>query len=267
KKDAEKRAKEIIEKLGKGGKKKEEQKKEEVKLEQKKISIEELANFCKEKGFVYQSGEIYGGFAGFWDFGHLGVELNNNIKKEWWNFHVRQREDMVGIDGSIITHPKVWEASGHVDSFNDVLAVCKKCKKPNKFDKFELDKAVCQFCGGEVDKKNAKSLGMMMKTQIGPDSNTNVLSYLRPETAQLIFTNFKDVVENARMKLPFGIAQIGKAFRNEIAPRDFLFRTREFEQMEVEYFIREKDPCPYKIPNEKILIYSAEAQEKIKSQR
>jgi len=128
KKDAEKRAREVIERLERGGKEKKEKSKE-IKLEQKKISIEELANFCKKKGFVYQSGEIYGGFAGFWDFGPLGVELNNNIKKEWWNFHVQQREDMVGIDGSIITHPKVWEASGHVDSFNDILAVCKKCKK------------------------------------------------------------------------------------------------------------------------------------------
>ena len=264
KKDADKKAREIIEKLGKPGKKEVPIKK--VRMKQEEISIEELANFCKEKGFVYQSGEIYGGFAGFWDFGHLGVELNNNIKKEWWDFHVRQREDMVGIDGSIITHPKVWEASGHVDSFNDVLAVCKKCKKPNKFDKFELDKAVCQFCEGEVDKENAKSLAMMMKTQIGPDSNTDVLSYLRPETAQLIFTNFKNVVESARMKLPFGIAQIGKAFRNEIAPRDFLFRVREFEQMELQYFIDldKINDCLYydKIKNYKIRILTAVAQEK-----
>ncbi len=266
KKDAEKKAEEIL-KAGKKIEKKEIKKKiEKFKLQYQKISIEDLATFCKRKGFVYQSGEIYGGFAGFWDFGHIGVELKNNIKKEWWKSHVTEREDIIGIDGSIITHPKVWEASGHVDSFNDVLAICKKCKKPNKFDKFELDKAVCQFCGGEVDKKNAKSLGMMMKTQIGPDPNTAVLSYLRPETAQLIFINFKDIVENARMKLPFGIAQIGKAFRNEIAPRDFLFRTREFEQMELQYFVdlNKINDCPYydKIKNYKIEILTAVAQEK-----
>jgi len=258
KKEAEKKMKEILKK----GKKEKKQDKIKVKLEKKDISIEEMAIFCKRKGFIYPSSEIYGGFAGFWDYGHLGVELNNNLKKEWWKFHVQQRNDIVGIDGAIITNPKIWEASGHVDSFSDVLAICKKCKRPNKFDKFELDKAVCQFCGGEVDKKNAKDLGMMMETQVGPDSNVGIKSYLRPETAQLIFANFKNVAENARMKLPFGIAQIGKAFRNEIAPRDFLFRTREFEQMEIEYFVNPNKKCPYKIPDVEILIYSAEMQEK-----
>ncbi len=222
-----------------------------------KISVEELANFCKRRGFVYQSGEIYGGFAGFWDFGHLGVELNNNIKNEWWKFHVSQRKDIVGIDGSIITHPQVWKASGHVDSFNDVFVVCKKCKKPGKVDKHELGKVKCE-CGGEYDEKTAKDFELMFKTKVGATGE----AFLRPETAQLIFANFKFVQENARMKLPFGIAQIGKAFRNEIAPRDFLFRSREFEQVEIEYFIEPEQKCPYEIPNEEILIYSAEAQEK-----
>ena len=224
-----------------------------------KINVEEMAMFCKKKGFIYQSGEIYGGFAGFWDFGHLGVELNNNLKNEWWRFHVSQRKDVVGIDGSIITHPQVWKASGHVDSFNDVFVVCKKCKKPGKVDRHELGKVKCE-CGGEYDEETAKDFELMFKTKVGAVGE----AYLRPETAQLIFTNFKFVQENARMKLPFGIAQIGKAFRNEIAPRDFLFRSREFEQMEIEYFIEPEQKCPYEIQDEEILIYSAEAQEKNK---
>jgi len=252
-KEAEKKMKEKL------GKKKEPAQKLEVKKEvlPTKLSVEEMAVFCKKKGFIYQSGEIYGGFAGFWDFGHLGVELNNNLKKEWWKFHVSQRKDIVGIDGSIITHPQVWKASGHVDSFNDVFVVCKKCKKPGKVDRHELGKVKCD-CGGEYDEKTAKDFELMFKTKVGENGE----AFLRPETAQLIFTNFKFVQDNARMKLPFGIAQIGKAFRNEIAPRDFLFRSREFEQMEIEYFIEPGQKCPYKIPNEEILIYSASAQVK-----
>ena len=233
---------------------------QEIKMEKKileptKINVEEMAIFCKKKGFIYQSGEIYGGFAGFWDFGHLGVELNNNLKSEWWNFHVFKRKDIVGIDGSIITHPQVWKASGHVDSFNDVFVVCKKCKKPGKADRYELGKVKCE-CGGEYDEKTAKDFELMFKIKVGESGD----AYLRPETAQLIFANFKFVQENARMKLPFGIAQIGKSFRNEIAPRDFLFRSREFEQMEIEYFIEPGQKCPYEIPDEEILIYSSEAQ-------
>ncbi|MCX8159169.1 MAG: glycine--tRNA ligase [Candidatus Pacearchaeota archaeon] len=215
--------------------------------------------FCKRKGFVYASGEIYGGLAGFWDFGHLGVELKNNIKKEWWSFHVTKRDDVVGIDGAIITNPKVWEASGHVASFSDIIVMCKKCKKSNKIDKHEIGKVKC-ICGGEYDFEKAREFQSMLKTNVGIDG----FAYLRPETAQLIFTNFKFVQENARMKLPFGIAQIGKAFRNEIAPRDFLFRMREFEQMEIEYFVNPKEKCPYAIGNSEIFVYSAEMQEKNK---
>ena len=252
KKEAEKKAKEILEKP-----KEKKEVKKLIKLVKKDISINDMATFCKRKGFVYPSAEIYGGFAGFWDFGHLGVELKNNIKKEWWNFHVKQREDIVGIDGAIITNPKVWEASGHVDSFNDVLVFCKKCKKPDKVDKYEIGKVKCE-CGGEFDWDNVKEIEQMFKTEIGLDS----YSYLRPETAQLIFTNFKSVQDNARLKLPFGIAQIGKAFRNEIAPRDFLFRLREFEQMEIEYFADSNQKCAYKIPSVSVLVYSAEAQRK-----
>ena len=230
----------------------------EVKIIQKEVSIEELARFCKMKGFIYPSAEIYGGFAGFWDFGHLGVELNNNLKRDWWNFHVQQREDMVGIDGSIITNPKVWESSGHVDNFSDVFIVCKKCKKPSKIDRNELGKVKCPYCGGDFDESTARDFKLMFKTNVGLDS----YAYLRPETAQLIFTNFKFVQENARMKLPFGIAQIGKSFRNEIAPRDFLFRSREFEQMEIEYFVDPNEECPYKLGESEILVYSSTMQDK-----
>ena len=221
-----------------------------------KITIEDMTIFCKKKGFVYSSAEIYGGLSGFWDFGHLGVELKNNIKAEWWKFFVKTREDVVGVDGSIVTNPKVWEASGHVDSFTDVYVVCEKCKKPNKVDKAEFGKVKCE-CGGKYS--NQGDFNLMFKTQVGPGKGTT--SYLRPETAQLIFTNFKLVAENARMKLPFGIAQIGKAFRNEISPREFLFRSREFEQMELQYFIDpdKADDCPFynKIKNNKINILTS----------
>lgn len=227
-------------------------------IEPKKlISIEELTKFCKRKGFVYQSGEIYGGLAGFWDFGPLGTELKNNIKKEWWKFHVRERNDIVGMDGSIITAPKTWEASGHIKSFFDNFVICKKCKKPRKIDKNEMFNIKCNFCGGDYDFSNAKEFKLMFETNIGEGGKV----FLRPETAQLIFTNFKSIFETSRLKLPCGIAQIGKSFRNEIAPRDFLFRSREFEQMEIEYFINpEKEKLPYEIPNVEILIFSAEAQ-------
>jgi len=256
KKDAEKRAKEIMENT-----KKEEEK--EIEKPQTEISVEDMAIFCKRRGFVYQSADIYGGFAGFWDFGHLGTELKNNIKKEWWKFHVWQRRDVKGIDGSIITHPLVWKASGHIDSFSDIFVICKKCKKPEKIDRNDLGKIKCPKCGGEFDEQSVKEFKLMFKTSVGEKDE----AYLRPETAQLIFTNFKFVYENARMKLPFGIAQIGKAFRNEIAPRDFLFRCREFEQMEIEYFIVPNSNCIYEIPDVEILVFSAQAQEQNESPR
>lgn len=270
KKEAEQKAQELIKKLEKDMEKIKNKlnpqemmkKKETEKHVRKEINIEEMMVFCKRKGFVYPSGEIYGGLAGFWDFGHIGVELKNNIKQEWWTYHVRQRNDMAGIDGSIITNPKVWEASGHIESFKDVSVACKKCKKPNKVDKNELGKVRCINCGGELNVKTSKELQMMFSTQVGPLKEASVISYLRPETAQLIFANFKFVQENARLQLPFGIAQIGKAFRNEIAPRDFLFRCREFEQMEIEYFVDPKEKCPYEIGENEILVYSAEMQEK-----
>ncbi len=232
----------------------------ETQIVKKDISIDEMAKFCKRKGFVYPSSEIYGGISGFWDFGHLGTELKNNIKREWWKFHVYNRKDVVGIDGSIITNPKVWEASGHVSNFLDVAVVCRKCKYKTKIEKSEVGKVKCEKCGGEYENKG--EFLNMFATQVGPIEADSLKSYLRPETAQLIFTNFKQVMENTRMKLPFGIAQIGKSFRNEIAPRDFLFRLREFEQMEMEYFVKSNQKCPYKIGKTKILVYSSEMQEK-----
>ncbi|MEK6926429.1 MAG: glycine--tRNA ligase, partial [Nanoarchaeota archaeon] len=211
------------------------------------------------KGFVYPSGEIYGGLAGFWDFGEIGVELKNNIKKEWWKYFAG-REDVVGIDGAIITHPQIWKASGHVDSFSDVFVICKKCKKPSKIDKSETGKVKCD-CGGEFDFDSAKDFKLMFETNVGEYGK----AYLRPETAQLIFSNFKLVYENSRSKLPFGIAQIGKAFRNEIAPRDFLFRSREFEQMEMQFFVdpEKANNCSYydKIKEVRIKILGAEKNE------
>ena len=269
-KEAEKKAKGILEKRPAAGKQeaeraeKEKVKEEEVNMEGKqavsapaKISMEELAAFCKRKGFVYQSGEIYGGMAGFWDFGPLGTELKDNIKGQWWKFHVYQRDDIAGIDGSIITNPKVWEASGHTESFIDVAVVNKKTKEKFKVDKFEAEKYT-----GNPQFEVKGEFNPMFTTSVGPIVSESIKSYLRPETAQLIFANFKAVYESSRLKLPCGIAQIGKSFRNEIAPRDFLFRSREFEQMEIEYFIKKGMNCPYEIPDEEALVLSADSQEK-----
>jgi glycyl-tRNA synthetase len=197
-----------------------------------KITIDEMATFCKKKGLVYPNSELYGGFAGFWDYGPFGVELKKNIVDSWWKTFVQNREDVVGIDGAILSNPRVWKASGHVDNFTDVYVKCQKCKKPNKVDKNELEKAKCE-CGGAYD--IIGDVNLMFKTNVGPVEGN--IAYLRPETAQLIFTNFRLVHDTSRVKLPFGIAQVGRAFRNEISPRDFLFRCREFEQMEIEFFI------------------------------
>ncbi len=228
------------------------------------ITIDELAAFCRRKGFAYPSGEIYGGLSGFWDFGPLGTELARNLKNEWWKFHVRNREDVEGIDGSIITNPKVWAASGHIENFVDIVVICRKCKSKSKIDKHELGKARCDKCGGEYESKG--EFNPMFVTKVGAIKDEAVNAYLRPETAQSIFVNFKNVFESTRAKLPFGIAQIGKAFRNEIAPREFLFRAREFEQMEIEYFIKKGTRCPYidEIGKLEISFYSAEMQKKTK---
>jgi len=228
----------------------------------KTLTIDEMAMFCKRKGFVFPSGELYGGLAGFWDFGPLGTELKKNVKDSWWQYHVRSREDLTGIDGSIVTHPKVWEASGHVASFVDVAVVCTKCKNKTKVDKHEIESVKCEKCGGDFENKG--EFNPMFTTQVGPIAEDSLKSYLRPETAQLIFADFKQITDTTRLKLPFGIAQVGKAFRNEIAPRNFLFRCREFEQMEIEYFIdpEKKKECPYEIPDIEVKVYSAEMQKK-----
>ena len=196
------------------------------------ISIEDLAVFCKRKGFVFRSSDIYGGFSGFWDFGPLGVDLFNNIKREWWEFFVSQKENMVGIDASVISHPKTWKASGHLDSFSDIAVVCKKCKKATKIDKSEEGKVKCE-CGGKYISQG--EFNLMFKTNVGAIDTEE--AYLRGETAQAMFMDFKLIQETSRLKLPFGIAQVGRCFRNEIAPRDFLFRSREFHIGEFEFFI------------------------------
>ncbi|NQU76784.1 MAG: glycine--tRNA ligase [Planctomycetes bacterium] len=255
--------------------------------------MEKLVSLCKRRGFIFPSSEIYGGLNGCWDYGPLGVELKRNIKDAWWETIVRQRDDMVGLDCSIIMNPKVWEASGHVSNFNDPMADCKQCKGRFRADQvytviardgdnvllatsvesdqpdsvkdtataaansktrrrleergnrvewvmFRADQAPdgqqarCPSCGGELTE--ARKFNMMFKTYVGAMEDSSALTYLRPETAQGIFANFKNVLDTSRMKLPFGIAQIGKSFRNEINPRNFTFRSREFEQMEIEFF-------------------------------
>jgi glycyl-tRNA synthetase len=211
---------------------------EENKTENKsKISVEELANFCKREGFVFKSSEIYGGFSGFWDFGPLGIELFNNIKQNWWNYFVHQKENMVGIEGSIISHPRTWKASGHIANFGDVAVYCPKCKISTKLDKSEVGKVKCEKCNGEYEVKGEFSL--MFKTKVG--ALDAVDAYLRGETAQGMFLDFKLVQQTSRKQLPFGIAQVGRCFRNEIAPRDFLFRCREFHIGEFEFFINPED--------------------------
>ena len=199
--------------------------------------MEKIVNLAKRRGFIFPGSEIYGGLANSYDFGPLGVELKNNIKKLWWKMFVQEREDMVGLDANIIMNPKVWEASGHLQNFNDPLAECKKCHQRFRAD--EIGKS-CPNCGGK-EFAEQKQFNMMFKTNLGPIESPEHAVYLRPETAQAMFVDFKEIVETTRMRVPFGVAQIGKAFRNEITPGNFVFRTREFEQMEIEYFIREKD--------------------------
>ncbi len=200
--------------------------------------MEKIVSLAKRRGFIFQGSEIYGGLAGTWDYGHYGVALKNNIKQIWWKQFVLDREDMYGIDAAILMNPKTWEASGHVGGFSDPLVECKKCKRRFRADHLE-DKNKCPDCSGQLGEE--KQFNMMFKTNIGASEDESSISYLRPETAQGIFVNFKNVLDTMHPKLPFGIAQIGKAFRNEIAPRDFIFRTREFEQMEIEYFVKHEN--------------------------
>ncbi|OHB72289.1 MAG: glycine--tRNA ligase, partial [Planctomycetes bacterium RBG_16_43_13] len=251
------------------------------------VEMEKLVSLCKRRGFIFQSSEIYGGTGSCWDYGPLGVELKNNIKRLWWRDNVHRRSDMVGLDASILMHPKVWEASGHVSGFNDPMVDCKDCKAHLRTDQlarvmacsncpyqfvngFNLSTGklfletykipispdipqqcpkcsskgkwitIKEFCGKCVSTNitQPRQFNLMFKTFMGPAEDSASLTYLRPETAQGIFVNFENVLQTSRKKLPFGIAQIGKSFRNEITPGNFIFRSREFEQMEIEYFVK-----------------------------
>jgi glycyl-tRNA synthetase len=245
------------------------------------VTLEEIVSLAKRRGFIYQGSEVYGGLAGTWDYGPLGVALKRNIINLWWKTFVEDRDDMLGVDAAILMNPKVWQASGHVDTFTDPLVECSNCHSRFRADK--IDRSKCPTCGKENTFGEPRQFNMMFKTQIGPTwmgweaDNGNYLtgslqpisakgeslasftipedrkltgiiaydknsqSYLRPETAQGIFTNFKNVVDSFYPDIPFGMAQQGKAFRNEISPRDFIFRSREFEQMEIEYFVHENE--------------------------
>lgn len=225
--------------------------------------MESIVSLCKRRGFIYQGSEIYGGLSGTWDYGPLGVLLKRNIMNLWWKMFVENRDDMYGVDAAILMNQKVWKASGHVDTFTDPLVECSNCKSRFRADKIDLGK--CPTCGQENTFSEPRQFNMMFKTHIGPVEEAPVFAakymhdgvveegkevklkynesqagvvYLRPETAQGIFTNYKNIVDNFYPDLPFGVAQQGKAFRNEISPRDFIFRAREFEQMEIEYFVK-----------------------------
>ncbi|PIZ01175.1 glycine--tRNA ligase [bacterium (Candidatus Gribaldobacteria) CG_4_10_14_0_8_um_filter_33_9] len=200
--------------------------------------MEKIISLCKRRGFIFQSSEIYGGFSSCYDYGSLGVELKNNIKQEWWKEMTRFQENIVGLDSAIIMSPKIWEASGHLTAgFADELVECKKCH--HRFRKDFLEKDKCPDCGGELTAP--RKFNLMMKTFVGPVEDNASVAYLRAETCQGIYMNFMNVAQTMRLKFPFGIAQIGKAFRNEITPKDFIYRTREFEQMEMQWFCLPKD--------------------------
>ncbi len=203
------------------------------------VTIEKVVSLAKRRGFIFPGSEIYGGLANSWDYGPLGVELKNNIKARWWNRFVHRRDDVVGLDAALIMNPKVWEASGHLKEFSDPLVECKKCHGRFRADAIDLE-AACPNCGAMKNFTNAQQFNLMLKTFLGPSEEKANEVFFRPETAQAMFVDFVKVLETSRKRLPFGIAQIGKAFRNEITPGNFIFRTREFEQMEIEYFIREE---------------------------
>ncbi len=228
-------------------------------MPEKNDLMEKVVSLCKRRGFVFPGSEIYGGLANTWDYGPYGAELKKNVKNAWWKHFVDDRDDMVGLDAAILMNPKTWEASGHVNSFSDPLIDCKKCKTRHRGDKLleekigvektagielkdihselEKEQIPCPDCG-KVDWAEAKTFNLMFKTNQGVVEESMTEVYLRPETAQGIFVNFKNILDSCRVKVPFGIAQIGKAFRNEITPGNFIFRTREFEQMEIEYFCK-----------------------------
>lgn len=201
----------------------------------KEVKLEDIVSLCKRRGFIYQGSEVYGGLSGTWDYGPLGVTLKRNIMNLWWKMFVEDREDMYGVDAAILMNQKVWQASGHVDTFTDPLVECNNCHGRFRADKIDTSK--CPTCGQSNTFSEPRQFNMMFKTNVGPVDDESSISYLRPETAQGIFTNYKNIVDSFSPDLPFGIGQQGKAFRNEISPRDFVFRSREFEQMEIEYFV------------------------------
>ena len=198
------------------------------------VTMEKLVNLCKRRGIVFPTSDIYGGLGSTFDYGPLGVELKRNVKEAWWREMVQYRSDVLGLDSAIFQHPRTWEASGHLKNFTDPMVDCKACKNRFRADKIQGDK--CPDCGGELTP--ARNFNLMFKTFMGPVEDTAAVVYLRPETAQGIFSNFENIVDTQRVKLPFGVAQMGKSFRNEITTENFIFRTREFEQMEMEYFVR-----------------------------
>jgi glycyl-tRNA synthetase len=206
------------------------------------LQMEKIVSLCKRRGFIFQSSEIYGGINGFWDYGPLGAELKRNVKELWWQAMTRRRDDVVGLEATIIMSPAIWKASGHVDTFSDPMIDCKTCK--GRFRADQTDEIPCPQkpskcvaeCHGE--KTEARAFNLMFQTFVGPVQDDSAIAYLRPETAQAIFAQFKNVLETSRQKVPFGIAQMGKAFRNEVTPRNYTFRSREFEQMELEFFIK-----------------------------
>ena len=209
--------------------------------------MEKLVSLCKRRGFIFQSSEIYGGAGSVWDYGPLGVELKRNIKESWWDAMVRARDDIEGLDAAILMHPRVWEASGHVAGFVDPLVDCRNCKKRFRADDSKIKgtpgapDAQCPACGMKGTLSEPRQFNLMFKTFMGPVEDSASVAYLRPETAQGIYVNFLNVQQSTRQKVPFGIAQIGKAFRNEITPGNFIFRTREFEQMEMQFFVEPGD--------------------------
>jgi glycyl-tRNA synthetase len=201
------------------------------------MDLDQIVGLCLNRGFIYPSSEIYGGIAGFWDYGPLGVEMRNNVKAAWWQRMVRERDDVVGLASSIIANPQTWVASGHVANFHDPMVDCRTCKKRFRADQIDEGDRCTESKDGKHDLTEPRQFNLMLKTRVGPVEDSGADVYLRAETCQSIFLDFKRVMTSARQKPPFGIAQIGKAFRNEITPRFFVFRSREFEQMELEYFV------------------------------
>jgi glycyl-tRNA synthetase len=201
------------------------------------VTMDKIVSLSKRRGFVFQSSEIYGGLSSAWDYGPLGVELKKNIQNIWWKEMTQMHDNIVGLDAAILMHPRTWEASGHVDNFSDPLVDCKKCKARFRADHIDLEKP-CPNCGSKDSFTDVRQFNLMFSTEMGSTADSSSTVYLRPETAQGIFVNFKNVANSSRVKIPFGIAQVGKAFRNEIVTKNFIFRTCEFEQMEMQYFVK-----------------------------